>query len=214
MPKTPKSPIERDVRRHNPLTEDYAPTQYKQKAPKRRRLSRNEDDEEKFVDSKASQRILRIGQELADEDEVSRRQLKEDTVGKAFTFESRFDDEQDDIEGEDYGDDEAWGDDEEVVEEIEVDPNDLDVFNRFNPSFDDPILRPGEDAPETGQSVNLADLILEKIAAREALHEDDGGPVREDEPPEEVEIPAKVVEVYSKYAGMPFCFLRQLLTIT
>lgn len=50
-----------------------------------------------------------------------------------------------------------------------------------------------------GQTTNLADLILEKIAAREAadagapsVH--GGGPLQD-----AVELPPKVVEVYSKY---------------
>lgn len=182
--------------RHNPLAEEYAPTHYKQKAPKRRRLSGDDADEEKFVGSKASRQILRIGQELADEDEASRTRPKEDAVNKAFTFDSRAEaDEEDEVE--DYGEEEAWGDEDEIVEEVEVDPDDLDVFNRFNPSFDDPILRPGEEAPDTGRATNLADLILEKIAMHESMQEGKGGPVQE-EGPEEVEIPPKVVEVYSK----------------
>jgi essential nuclear protein 1 len=79
-----------------------------------------------------------------------------------------------------------------------MDPQDLDLFNRFNPpAFDDPILRPGEDAEEN-QSRNLADIILAKIAEQEAAN---GGAVIEDHPLEEgpVELPPKVVEVYSKY---------------
>ena len=51
---------------------------------------------------------------------------------------------------------------------------------------------------EEGQGTNLADLILEKIAAHEATQTghtriQGGGP-----PEEAIELPAKVVEVYSK----------------
>ena len=51
---------------------------------------------------------------------------------------------------------------------------------------------------EEGQGTNLADLILEKIAAQEAGQM--GNPmVHGGGPPEEaIELPAKVVEVYSK----------------
>ena len=51
---------------------------------------------------------------------------------------------------------------------------------------------------EEGQGTNLADLILEKIAAHEATQT--GHPtVQGGGPPEEaIELPAKVVEVYSK----------------
>ncbi len=52
---------------------------------------------------------------------------------------------------------------------------------------------------DEGQGTNLADLILEKIAAHEATQP--GQPVVQGGgPPEQaVELPAKVVEVYSKY---------------
>ena len=51
-----------------------------------------------------------------------------------------------------------------------------------------------------GQGTNLADLILEKIAAHESTQTGapvvQGGGILEDA----VELPAKVVEVYTKYA--------------
>ena len=56
----------------------------------------------------------------------------------------------------------------------------------------------GNNSTEEGQGTNLADLILEKIAAHEAVQTaqpriQGGGP-----PEEAIELPAKVVEVYSK----------------
>ncbi|KAF2103474.1 Bystin-domain-containing protein [Rhizodiscina lignyota] len=199
MPKAITSPEARQARRHNPLAEDYAPTQFKQKAPKRKRASREEKDDEQFVDSKASRKILQIGQDLADEDDKERQSQGTKSAHDAFAFESRFDDDVEE-DGGDY-DDEAWGDeDEEVVEEVEIDPQDLDLFNRFNPSFDDPILRPGERAPADGQGTNLADLILEKIAARETQIPVDAPEAAEEDVEEPAEIPPKVIEVYSKIA--------------
>ena len=53
---------------------------------------------------------------------------------------------------------------------------------------------------ETDQGTNLADLILEKIAAHEATQTGQPIPRNLDEFEEPVELPAKVVEVYSKYA--------------
>lgn len=211
MPRAPKSPSERQERRHNPLADDYTPALAKEKAPKRRRLSQKNREEDVFVDSKASRRILRIGQELADEDASNTKPPESGTISKAFTFESRFDSQDEEDNQDDYGDEEAWGEEEEeIVEEVETDPSDLDLFNRFNPSFDDPILRPGEDAPEAGQATNLADLILEKIAAHESQGATGGGPVRVDDPPEEAQIPPKVIEVYSKYVAYSLERIRQM----
>lgn len=86
----------------------------------------------------------------------------------------------------------------------EVDPNDLDMFNKFIPGGheEDPIFGP-RDPSAQGQTTNLADLILEKIAEHEARqagqHVDparvQGGGLAEDA----VQIPAKAVEVYEKY---------------
>jgi len=78
----------------------------------------------------------------------------------------------------------------------EVDPNDLDMFNKFIPAGDeDPIFNPGAG----GQTTNLADLILEKIAEHEAKQSGDSGFIQGGGLPEDaVQIPAKAVEVYEK----------------
>ena len=74
-----------------------------------------------------------------------------------------------------------------------LDPNDLETFNRFNPpQFDDPILHPGEDGPpENSQTINLADLILEKIALHEAAT------AAADQEDKAVELAPKVIETYT-----------------
>jgi hypothetical protein len=87
----------------------------------------------------------------------------------------------------------------------ETDPTDLETFDKFNPpDFDDPILRGlgglgGVEAEaDRGQPQNLADLILEKITQQEAAEAQNGPqgiPVEE----EAMEIPPKVVEVYTRY---------------
>jgi len=77
----------------------------------------------------------------------------------------------------------------------------VDLFNRFMPSStaNSVIQSVVEQDNEDGQGTNLADLILEKIAAHEAGPS--GQPVVHGggEPEDAVELPAKVVEVYSKY---------------
>ncbi|KAF2486394.1 Bystin-domain-containing protein [Neohortaea acidophila] len=199
-------------RRHDPLSEEYSPTlPIKQKAGKKRKQSHDPEEEQSgYVDSKASRRILDLGQDLAAEDEAETRSRKPAAPSTAFTFESRFpieavDEEEGGAEIGEYDDDEeAWGSEEEV-EEVEVDPNDLDTFNRFNPSFDPAVLlRPDDDKIDrttSGPGTNLADLILEKIAAHEAqgeLHDDHPPILGGGEPDDAVELPAKVVEVYTQ----------------
>ncbi|KAH9827467.1 rRNA processing protein Bystin [Teratosphaeria destructans] len=202
----------RQERRHNPLSEEYSPSEpLKQKAGKKRK-STHEDTQDAYVDSKASRRILDLGQDLADEDEAERKARQPSAPSNAFTFESRFprDVVSDDEEGAgaqlgEYDDEEAWGSEEEV-EEVEVDPADLEAFNKFNPSFDPAtLLQPHKDEePEAqGPGTNLADLILEKIAAHEAQEGSnaDGAPIHVQgggDPSDAIELPAKVVEVYTQ----------------
>jgi essential nuclear protein 1 len=173
------------------------------KAPKRKSKD-NEDNEDNFVDSKASRNILRIGQELIDEDAAASAPRRPPAESSAFAFDSRFEDEEGGGDA-DFGDEEAWGDEdeeEEIVEEIEVD--DLDTFNKFLPTDDDPLLKhgwPGQESEEQeAQSTNLADLILAKIAAHEA-GADRGQEVEALE--EDYELPEKVVDVYTKYDPSP-----------
>lgn len=203
MPKMPAADF-RQERRHNPLSEDYQPSiPQKQKTGKRKKTQADGQDEESYVGSKASRKILKIGQDLADEDEAENEAQRPKAPNPAFAFESRLgDDALDDEEADQtYDGDEGWQDDEEEeVEEIEVDPNDLAMFNRFNPEFDPAtLLQPKPADTEEEQGTNLADLILEKIAAHEAQQKDEPRNVVGGGPPEDaVELPAKVVEVYSQ----------------
>ncbi|KAL8635770.1 MAG: hypothetical protein Q9228_006776 [Teloschistes exilis] len=204
-------------RRHNPLSEDLVSTGPLRERSKKRKL-KADDDEERFVDSKSSRKILRIGQDLVDEAEG---EVKAQIPNSAFAFESRFGDEGEPAEAAE-DDEEAWGDEEEddVAEEIvsqsygmtiihtdrsqiqEVDPHDISLFNKFMPSTTsgDHMLEPpqGRNGEPEGQSTNLADLILEKIAAHESTQ--NGQPTIQGGglPEEAVELPAKVIEVYSK----------------
>ncbi|RMX91258.1 hypothetical protein D0867_15035 [Hortaea werneckii] len=225
MPKAqrPGSASARQERRHNPLSEEYAPTQpLKQKSGKKRKSTSEEGDQgrhEAYVDSKASRRILNLGQDLAAEDEAEQQAGRPTaTPNTAFAFprDAVSDGEEDGEDGgvhtgtyaDDDGD-EAWGSEDEEVEEVEVDPEDLETFNKFNPSFDPATLlqpNPPDDAQDEAQGpgTNLADLILEKIAAHEAQQDSTAGPgpgapiQGGGDPSDAVELPGKVVEVYSQ----------------
>lgn len=74
------------------------------------------------------------------------------------------------------------------------------MFHKFVPGGDeDPIFNP-RGADESGESTNLADLILEKIAEYEAKQAGDSGPIIQGGglPEDAVQIPAKAIEVYEK----------------
>ena len=108
----------RSARRHAPLEEDLTATGPLRHRSKKRK-TRPEDDGSGYVDSRSSRKILRIGQDLADEE------LQEKGAAApnpAFTFESRFGGNSEaEEEAEENGqyDDEAWGDaEDDVVEEI------------------------------------------------------------------------------------------------
>jgi essential nuclear protein 1 len=200
MPKAPKSPG--GAQRHNPLAEEYAPSEWKTKPAKRQKRNKDDKDgEQSYVDSKSSRKILDIGEELREEDERESRAQQPETANPAFNFRDRIG--EDEVEGflEDGGvqvddEDEAWGDDDEEVEEVEIDANDLAAWNKFIPTDDNPIVWPGEEAQAQGQGTDLAALILEKIAAHEAA---DGAVKQPDimgggAPEDAIELPAKVVE--------------------
>ncbi|CAL3967983.1 unnamed protein product [Diplocarpon coronariae] len=198
MPKatTPVS-HSRQQRRHNPLDEDLTATgNLKIKGEKRK--SRHQDEGDQFVDSKASRKILRMGQELADEDSQENSLQPAST---AFDFQLRSEDEEDEEPThESY---EEWGDEE--VEEIELAPGDLETFNKFFPTQEDQLLRQGwpgvsAEVEEEGPGTNLADLIMEKIAMHEAAQGSNGGGDSGEPGPidQDFEIPPKVIEVYTK----------------
>jgi hypothetical protein len=207
MPKASRTPSAAQQRRHNPLSEEYAPSELKQKTNKKRKSEDVPNKEDGFVNSKASRNILQLGQDLAAEDEAEQEANRPAQPNPAFAFESRFplegedDEEEGGAEVGEYDDEEAWGSDDEVVEEIEIDPEDLAAWDKYNPSFDpSTLLDPKNDSQAAGPGTNLADLILEKIAAHEA-----GAPPTDPrdiqgggDPDDAVELPAKVVEVYTQ----------------
>ncbi|KAL9604346.1 MAG: hypothetical protein Q9219_000534 [cf. Caloplaca sp. 3 TL-2023] len=186
----------RKTQRHNPLSEDIVSIGPLRERTKKRK-SKPEDQDDRYVNSKSSQKILKIGQDLADE-------LKEETLVPTpnFAFDLRFDDQAESAQEAQDDEEEAWGDEDDgMVEESGMDPQDISLFNRFMPSTtsQDHILEPAKDqiTQREGQGRNLADIILEKIAAHEAIQGSpavQGGGLIE----EAVELPVKVVEVYTK----------------
>jgi essential nuclear protein 1 len=85
-------------------------------AKSKKRKAKHEDEEARYVDSRSSRKILKIGQELADEE------LEDTGTAKpnpAFTFDSRFATEVESDDDAPEMDDDAWGDeDDQAVEEV------------------------------------------------------------------------------------------------
>ena len=80
----------------------------------------------------------------------------------------------------------------------EIDAHDLEMFNKFIPAGEEPTLDLNAKEDDT-QGTNLADLILQQIAAHEAEQGKDQQTIARDEGPEDaIEIPEKVVEVYTQ----------------
>lgn len=213
MPKA-TTPTERSGRRHNPLDADIVGGSgiLRSGAPGKKSKSKAEKEEEHYVNSKQSARILQLGRELADEDDKSKSALAE-PQRSAFDVDSRFAPGEEEQDGDVYEDDEAWGDEEEEIEldEAEIAPEDLAMFNKFLSTDDeDPLLKHGWDRkPGAGEEqqqggTNLADLIMEKIEAFESgvgEQQDMGG--MDDYLDED--LPPKVIEVYAKYVAHDIC---------
>ncbi|KAL8862372.1 MAG: hypothetical protein Q9178_001381 [Gyalolechia marmorata] len=186
----------RKAHRHNPLSDDLVATGPLREKSKKRK-AKPENDEQRYVDDKSSRKILKIGQDLVDE---LHHEAKSTVLNPAFAFDSRLGNDDGSPHRElDDEDDDTWANDDDVTEDAqEVDPRDSDLFNQYmeQPTSQDPIMQPTHDGD--GQVTNLADLILEKIAMHESAQS--GNPIIQGGgPPEEaVELPMKVIEVYSK----------------
>ncbi|KJF60764.1 bystin [Coccidioides immitis RS] len=198
-------------RRHVPLADDILNAGHLRTKKANKRKSRHDDDAEAddhYIDAKSSRKILQIGQDLAEEEAAEERAAaaarRPAATNSAFDFESRFgrdlEEGSDEEEFGKFGEEEDQWEDEGEVEEIEVDPNDLEMFHKFVGRDDeDPIFnprQPGEE--EEGEGTNLADLILEKIAAYEAKQSGQPQIIGGGLPEDAVQLPAKAVEVYEK----------------
>lgn len=127
MPKatTPRS----TARRHNPLADDILSSGHLRttSAQSGKRKSRGDEDDDavaaaadKFIDAKASRKILQIGQDLAEEEAAERRAALgqgSEPVNKAFDFSSRFEEDGQISDDEDRFAEEQWADEDEVEDD-------------------------------------------------------------------------------------------------
>ncbi len=203
----PKATSSSQKRRHNPLEDDLVSTGVLKNREGRpsKRANKKQAEEQAYVDAKSSRKILAMSRDLIDEGELERgAQATTTSAPSAFDFDpSRLEGGSD--QEEEFTNEEAWGDEEDVVEEIEVDAADLETFNRFiTPTMnEDPLLAHGWDRTAgdgeeaQGPGVDLADLILAKIAEKESMQ---AGPQEPDNPvDEEFELPPMLVEIFTKY---------------
>ncbi|RMD42998.1 hypothetical protein DV735_g2081, partial [Chaetothyriales sp. CBS 134920] len=199
---------------------------------KRKSRSEDDSSLNQYIDARSSRKILAIAQSLAEEDAASdRAKAKAVQSNAAFDFASRFENEADEesggrewLNGQD--DEDNWLPEETVTLDDDVDPADMATFAKFLQQGEEladfaPSLsklttgqavddreafgaggagdRSGEDG---GETTNLADLILQRIAEKEAREAAEGGGDPDFdafEPPEgAVEIPVKVMETFTK----------------
>ena len=106
----------RSQRRHAPLEQDLTATA-PLRARSKKRKARPEAEDQGYVDSRSSRKILKIGQDLVDEEH---QENLASAPNPAFTFESRFGAESDSEEGAaENSEEEAWVDEaDDVAEEI------------------------------------------------------------------------------------------------
>ena len=108
-------PRSRSVRRHNPLADDLIATGNLRVKSNKRKV-KAEEEEDRYVDSRSSRKILKIGQELVDEDQ------KENAAAlpnPAFGFTSRFDVDSESAEDLPLDEDDGWGDEEgDTIQEV------------------------------------------------------------------------------------------------
>lgn len=208
---------------HIPLAEDLTASGPLRTKSKKRKVGADNDDEfslrgNDYVDARSSRKILKIGQDLQEEEVAEH---KSNLPNPAFTFESRFGGD-DRVESEDellarrhtdYEDDgeEAWGSDSGHTADKDdtLDPHDLSLFEKFNPTVPptnhDPVIQqPSPSHDNNEETINLADLILSKIALHEAATANSPSEPREppnrrdyDDDNEPPPLPPKVIEVYT-----------------
>ncbi len=199
-----------------------------------KRKSRSDEDAkgDGYIDARSSRKILAIAQDLVDEDAADRQSAGARLVSPtsaAFAFDSRFtgkDEDADEDRGQ-YDEEEEWmpDEEEEVTAGFDMDPEELAVYKKFlqdgeelgdfapslanlstsglTKSQSPPQPAPGEDDAQ-GESRNLADIILQRIAEKEALDAARAGgqPTQRfmggGAPEDAVEIPLKVADTFTK----------------
>ena len=112
----PTAPVSSIQYRHKqPLENDILATGPLRQKSKKRKARRADEEEDQFVDSKASRKILKIGRDLQEEEEEA---SKPKPASDAFTIGSRVADAAPPQDDEDYVEEEAW-EDEEGADDVE-----------------------------------------------------------------------------------------------
>ncbi|KAA8911807.1 hypothetical protein TRICI_003704 [Trichomonascus ciferrii] len=192
----PKADTAKAKQRHDPLHVELDHgngilTQKNKRAKKQARKGEEEDAGQGYVDASMSRKILSMAKEQQREiDEEEGTATKKPSRGR---FTSLEDDEEawEDEEGDYYSDEAEDEDDFEEyheIEELEVDPEEEALFNKY-------MGRGGEDEDE-GPQETLADKIMAKVREKELAEK--GPQAQEDEKPEGVMLPPKVIEVYQR----------------
>lgn len=100
---------------HNPLSEDII-SAGPLRAKSNKRKAKAGEEEDRYVDSKSSRKILRIGQDLVDEEQE---EFGARASNHAFAFESRLGGEGEQDEESEGADEEAWGDEDNgIIDEV------------------------------------------------------------------------------------------------
>ncbi|CAL9736896.1 essential nuclear protein 1 [Monosporozyma servazzii] len=197
--------------RHDPLMKDLDTAQGTlKKINKRKQAQAEKDDgeqeEEEFVDARASRKILQLAKEQQDEiaEEETAERVKsnqDDARFKHINYNDSEEEEEDEFAGEDISDfepeGEFIGEEEEVVE---IDEEDAAMFEQY--------FKKPEDFNSMGGSYNLADKIMASIREKETelAHNDidmDGnengeeGHDHNERPMDGVELPEKVIRAYT-----------------
>lgn len=213
------------MKRHNPLAQDIETSggrlRTKSVTGKRKSRSDEENRGDGYIDARSSKKILAIAQDLADEDAEERKVNSNPKPRKdAFEFDSRFaeNDDENDYAGQNAEDEQEWLPEEEVeILEEDLDPEELAVYKKFLPEGDElqdfaPSLanlstngrraEPQQQEEQRAETTNLADIILQRIAEKEARDEAlaAGLPIVRGggDPEDAVEIPANVAETFEK----------------
>ena len=105
----------------NSLPEDLAATGILRTKSKKRKAKREDGEGDGFIDSRSSRKILKIGQELVNEEQ----QATQETLPRtAFTFESRIEEKNEPEEDICEDDHEVWADEDgQEIEEAVCDYN-------------------------------------------------------------------------------------------
>lgn len=197
--------------RHDPLMKDLDTAQGTLKKINRKKQAEAEkndveEEEEEFVDAKASRKILQLAKEQQDEiaEEETAEREKSNQEGARFkriNYNDSEEEDEDEFAGEDISDfepeGEFVGEEEEVVE---IDEEDAAMFEQY--------FKKSEDFNSMGGSYNLADKIMASIREKETelAHNDvdmDGNEAGEDghehneRPMDGVELPEKVIRAYT-----------------